>query len=133
MNESTKGQFGQFGGQYVSELLIPVLAEMEAGFLKFRETADFLSELDRLKKTYLGRPTPLYRADRLSEVVGCRVYLKREDLVHGGAHKTNNTVAQVLLAKMMGKRKIIAETGAGQHGVAVAMDSRKIHFMCSVR
>lgn len=121
MNAQMNGQFGRFGGQYVSELLLPVLQEIEAGFLRFREDPAFVAELDTLRATYLGRPTPLYRADRLSEAVGCGVYLKREDLVHGGAHKTNNTVAQVLLARRMGKKKIIAETGAGQHGVAVAM------------
>lgn len=116
-----KGQFGRFGGQYVSELLIPVLNETEEGFERFRNDPEFLEELERLRTTYLGRRTPLYHAENFSEAVGCKVYLKREDLVHGGAHKTNNTVAQVLLAKMTGKKKIIAETGAGQHGVAVAM------------
>jgi tryptophan synthase beta chain len=116
-----KGQFGRFGGQYVSELLIPVLNETEAGFNKFKDDPEFLKELKRLQQTYLGRSTPLYHAENYSEAMGCKVYLKREDLVHGGAHKTNNTVAQVLLAKMMGRKKIIAETGAGQHGVAVAM------------
>lgn len=116
-----KGAFGRFGGQYVSELLILVLQEMEVGFERFAKDPEFIKELDRLRATYLGRPTPLYHAKRLSEAVGMRVFLKREDLVHGGAHKTNNTVAQVLLAHAMGRRKIIAETGAGQHGVAVAM------------
>ena len=113
--------YGQFGGQYVSELLIPVLEEITAGFEKYREDPDFQGELSNLLRDYCGRPTPLYLAERFSEESGCKVYLKREDLVHGGAHKTNNTVAQVLLAKYMGKKKIIAETGAGQHGVAVAM------------
>ena len=121
MKPFDKKQFGRFGGQYVSELLNPVLHEMEEGFIRFREDPDFIETLNRLRKTYLGRSTPLYHATRFSQVVGCKVYLKREDLVHGGAHKTNNTVAQVLLASAMGKKKIIAETGAGQHGVAVAM------------
>lgn len=105
----------------MSELLIPVLNETEEGFERFRNDPEFLKELERLRSTYLGRKTPLYHAENFSKAMGCKVYLKREDLVHGGAHKTNNTVAQVLLAKMMGKKKIIAETGAGQHGVAVAM------------
>lgn len=116
-----RGQFGKFGGQYVSELLMPVLEEMEFGFEKYRNHAKFKKELIHLLKTYCGRPTPLYHAKRLSEKLGFKVYLKREDLVHGGAHKTNNTLAQALLAKTMGKKKLIAETGAGQHGVAVAM------------
>ncbi len=105
----------------MSELLMPVLEEMEFGFEKYRNHAKFKKELIHLLKTYCGRPTPLYHAKRLSEKLGFKVYLKREDLVHGGAHKTNNTLAQALLAKTMGKKKLIAETGAGQHGVAVAM------------
>lgn len=118
---ASQGYFGRFGGQYVSELLLPALQATEAAFETYRHDPEFLQDLERLRASYCGRPTPLYRADRFSDVVGCRVYLKREDLLHGGAHKINNTVAQVLLAHRMGKKKLIAETGAGQHGVAVAM------------
>lgn len=117
----TKGHYGRFGGQYVSELLTPVLSEMEKGFYKFHRNKKFKKELRHLLKTYCGRPTPLFYAENLSRKMGFKVYLKREDLVHGGAHKTNNTLAQALLARHMGKEKLIAETGAGQHGVAVAM------------
>lgn len=117
----SQGYFGRFGGQYVSELLLPALQATEAAFETYRNDPAFLNELQRLRTTYCGRPTPLYRADRFSGAVGCTVYLKREDLLHGGAHKINNTVAQVLLAHRIGKKKLIAETGAGQHGVAVAM------------
>ncbi len=115
------GRFGPFGGFYVSELLIPVLEELEAGWLAWREDAGFQAELATLLRDYAGRPTPLYLAPALSREVGCRVYLKREDLLHGGAHKTNNTLGQALLAKRLGKTRLIAETGAGQHGVATAM------------
>jgi tryptophan synthase beta chain len=115
------GRFGQFGGFYVSELLIPVLEELEAGWLLWREDPTFQAELAALLRNYAGRPTPLYLAPSLSREVGCKVYLKREDLLHGGAHKTNNTLGQGLLAKRLGKKKLIAETGAGQHGVATAM------------
>ena len=115
------GRFGAFGGFYVSELLIPVLEEVEAAWLDAREDPTFRSELAELLCSYAGRPTPLYRSEAISQAAGCTVYLKREDLLHGGAHKTNNTIAQALLAKRMGKRRLIAETGAGQHGVATAM------------
>ncbi len=115
------GRFGPFGGCYVSELLVPALEELEAAWLDTRDDPDFQGQLARLLADYAGRPTPLYLAPRLSEIARCRVYLKREDLLHGGAHKTNNTLGQALLAKRMGKRELIAETGAGQHGVATAM------------
>ena len=115
------GRFGRFGGFYVSELLIPVLEEVEAAWLDARDDPSFREELSTLLNTYAGRPTPLYHSESLSQAAGCTVYLKREDLVHGGAHKTNNTIAQALLAKRMGKTRLIAETGAGQHGVATAM------------
>jgi len=115
------GRFGPFGGCFVSELLIPALEGLETAWLEIREDAAFQQELGRLLADYAGRPTPLYLAPRLSAAVGCRVYLKREDLLHGGAHKTNNTLGQALLARRMGKRELIAETGAGQHGVATAM------------
>ena len=116
-----KGRFGDYGGFYVPEVLIPVLEELEEAFYRFYEDEKFVSELAELYRHYGGRPTPLYYAGRFSEHVGFKVYLKREDLMHGGAHKVNNTLGQGLLAKYMGKTKIIAETGAGQHGLATAM------------
>jgi tryptophan synthase beta chain len=115
------GRFGDYGGYYVPEVLIPVLEELEAAFDRFSVDRAFVAELDQLYRNYAGRPTPLYHARRLSEHVGFQVYLKREDLLHGGAHKVNNTLGQGLLAKYMGKTKLIAETGAGQHGLATAM------------
>lgn len=117
----SSGSFGRFGGFYVAEPLIPALEELEAAWRSAREDPAFLTELSELLTHYAGRPTPLYRSPALSEAVGCTVYLKREDLLHGGAHKTNNTLGQGLLAKRMGKKRLIAETGAGQHGVATAM------------
>jgi len=116
-----KGRFGDYGGFYVPEVLIPVLEELEQAFYRFYEDERFVSELAQLSKDYAGRPSPLYYAERFSEYVGFKVYLKREDLLHGGAHKVNNTLGQGLLAKYMGKTKLIAETGAGQHGLATAM------------
>ncbi|OHB60379.1 MAG: tryptophan synthase subunit beta [Planctomycetes bacterium RBG_13_46_10] len=116
-----KGRFGDYGGFYVPEVLIPVLEELEEAFYRFYQDEHFVTELAQLSKDYNGRPTPLYYARRFSEYVGFKVYLKREDLVHGGAHKGNNTLGQGLLAKYMGKTKLIAETGAGQHGLATAM------------
>ena len=115
------GRFGQFGGFYVPEVLIPALEEMETAFYKFYKNEKFVKELDTLYKDYAGRPTPLYYATRFSELVGFKVYIKREDLLHGGAHKVNNCLGQGLLAKYMGKTKLIAETGAGQHGLATSM------------
>ena len=115
------GRFGRFGGMYVSELLVPALSELERCWLELREDPDFLQELGALLHHYAGRPTPLYRSPALSEHVGTSVWLKREDLLHGGAHKTNNTLGQGLLAQRMQKVELIAETGAGQHGVATAM------------
>lgn len=116
-----KGRYGQYGGFYVPEVLIPAIEEIEAAFLQFQNDAAFTSKLDNLLTHYAGRPTPLYHAERFSEAVGCSVWLKREDLLHGGAHKTNNAIGQGLLAQYMGKKKLIAETGAGQHGLATAM------------
>ncbi len=115
------GRFGQFGGFYVPEVLIPALEEMEKAFYKYYKDKKFTAELDVLYKDYAGRPTPLYYATRFSELVGFKVYIKREDLLHGGAHKVNNCLGQGLLAKYMGKTKLIAETGAGQHGLATSM------------
>jgi len=116
-----KGRFGDYGGFYVPEVLIPVLEELEEAFYRFYEDRQFTAELAELSKKYAGRPSPLYYAKRFSEYVGFKVYIKREDLLHGGAHKVNNTLGQGLLAKYMGKTKLIAETGAGQHGLATAM------------
>lgn len=116
-----KGRFGDYGGYYVPEVLIPVLEELEEAFDRLRDDEAFVAELTELSTHYAGRPTPLYHAKRFSEHVGFKVYLKREDLLHGGAHKVNNTLGQGLLAKHMGKTKLIAETGAGQHGLATAM------------
>ena len=116
-----QGRFGDWGGRYVPELLVPPLAELEAAFESAREDAGFLSELDDLLNHYAGRPTPLTLCRNLAADTPARIYLKREDLLHGGAHKTNQVLGQALLAKRMGKRRIIAETGAGQHGVATAL------------
>ncbi len=116
-----KGRFGDYGGFYVPEVLIPVLEELEEAFYRFYRDEHFVAELTQLSKEYAGRPSPLYYAKRFSDYVGFKVYLKREDLLHGGAHKINNTLGQGLLAKYMGKTRLIAETGAGQHGLATAM------------
>ena len=116
-----RGRFGEYGGYYVPEVLIPALEELEEAFYRFHEDEGFVAELDELYRNYAGRPSPLYHARRFSEYVGFKVYLKREDLLHGGAHKVNNTLGQGLLAKHMGKTKLLAETGAGQHGLATAM------------
>lgn len=119
MRES--GRFGAFGGAYVPEILYHVLEELEAAFLDARNDASFQEELALLLRDYAGRPTPLYRCRNLCADTRARLYLKREDLLHGGAHKTNQVLGQGLLAKRMGKRRLIAETGAGQHGVATAL------------
>ena len=116
------GKFGQFGGKYIPETLVPAVQELEEAYLKFKDDKNFTKELDYYLREYAGRPTPLYFAKNLTEEIGgAKIYLKREDLLHGGAHKINNTLGQALLAKKMKKKRIIAETGAGQHGVATAM------------
>jgi tryptophan synthase beta chain len=115
------GRYGRFGGFYVPEVLIPALEDIEAGFLRFHNDPAFIAELNDLYHNYAGRPTPLYHAKRFSVHVGFAVYIKREDLLHGGAHKVNNALGQGMLARYMGKKKLIAETGAGQHGLATAM------------
>ena len=121
------GRFGpRHGGLYVSELLVPALTELEAAWDEARVDPAFQAALTDLLRDFAGRPTPLQPADALSDAIGCRVLLKREDLLHGGAHKTNNTLGQALLARRMGKRHLIAETGAGQHGVATAMVGAKL-------
>jgi tryptophan synthase beta chain len=116
------GRFGEFGGKYIPETLAPAIEELEKNYLKIRNDKNFKKELGRLLIDYAGRPTPIYFARNLTKITGgAKIYLKREDLLHGGAHKINNTLGQALLAKRMGKKRIIAETGAGQHGVATAM------------
>jgi tryptophan synthase beta chain len=125
-------RFGEFGGRYVPETLIPALDELDLAFDEAMSDVSFTSELDEMLRTYVGRPSPLSTAPRLSERVGVPVYLKREDLNHTGAHKINNTVGQALLARRMGKRRIIAETGAGQHGVATATVCARFGLECVV-
>lgn len=115
-----KGYYGSFGGAYIPEMLYPNVEELRQEYLKIMEDADFRREFDQLMADYVGRPSPLYLAGRLSERYGANIYLKREDLNHTGAHKINNTIGQILLAQRLGKKRIIAETGAGQHGVATA-------------
>ena len=120
--EPQKGRFGKYGGRFVPETLIPVLEELEESYYRLRGDPSFQSDLERYLKYYAGRPSPLYYAENLTRLYGgAKIYLKREDLIHGGAHKINNTLGQALLAKRMGKTRVIAETGAGQHGVATAM------------
>jgi tryptophan synthase beta chain len=115
------GKFGEYGGQFVPEVLMHALHELEKVYLQYRDDVAFKEDVDHYLRTFAGRPTPLYYCTRLSALVGTRLYLKREDLVHGGAHKLNNTLGQALLAKRMGKSRLIAETGAGQHGLATAI------------
>lgn len=127
------GHFGQFGGRYVPEILIPALDELIETYAKYKDDPEFISELDYYFREYVGRPTPLYYAERLTEALGgAKVYLKREDLCHTGAHKLNNVMGQILLAKRMGKPRIIAETGAGQHGVATATACALFGLKCHV-
>ena len=121
------GRFGRFGGAYVPEILVPAITELESAFLTARDDPGFQAELGELLTTYAGRPTPLTRCRNLG-AGKARIYLKREDLLHGGAHKTNQVLAQALLARRMGKRRLIAETGAGQHGVATAMAGALLGF-----
>ncbi|BCL36469.1 tryptophan synthase subunit beta [Nostoc sp. MS1] len=132
------GRFGKFGGKYVPETLMPALSELETAYQKYRDDAGFQTELQGLLRDYVGRPSPLYFAERLTEHyakpdgTGPQIYLKREDLNHTGAHKINNALAQVLLAKRMGKQRIIAETGAGQHGVATATVCARFGLDCVI-
>lgn len=132
------GRFGRYGGKYVPETLMPALSELETAYDRYKNDPDFQQELNQLLKDYVGRPSPLYFAERLSEHyarpdgTGAKIYLKREDLNHTGAHKINNALAQVLLAKRMGKQRIIAETGAGQHGVATATVCARFGLECVI-
>ncbi|MEM3637669.1 MAG: tryptophan synthase subunit beta [Conexivisphaerales archaeon] len=117
-----KGRYGLFGGRFIPETLFPAVEELEKAYLRYSKDGEFKRELNQMLETYAGRPTPLYQAKNLSSYAGgATIYLKREDLLHGGAHKINNAIGQALLAKRMGKKRVIAETGAGQHGVATAM------------
>ncbi|NJN71687.1 MAG: tryptophan synthase subunit beta [Limnothrix sp. RL_2_0] len=132
------GRFGKYGGKYVPETLMPALAELESAYAQYRNDPEFTQELDGLLKDYVGRPSPLYFAERLTrhyarpDGSGAQIYLKREDLNHTGAHKINNAIAQALLAKRMGKKRIIAETGAGQHGVATATVCARFGMECII-
>jgi len=119
-NVAENGFYGHFGGSYIPEMLYPNVEELRQNYMTIIRDKTFQKEFYQLLREYVGRPTPLYPAERLSETMGCRIYLKREDLAHTGAHKINNTIGQILLARRLGKTKIIAETGAGQHGVATA-------------
>jgi tryptophan synthase beta chain len=131
-NRVVEHRFGRYGGQYVPETLMPALAELELAWTQAREDPSYRSDLNRLLRDYVGRPTPLYWAQRLSERAGRTIYLKREDLNHTGSHKLNNALGQALLAKRMGKQRIIAETGAGQHGVATATACALLDLECII-
>ena len=126
------GYYGEFGGAYVPEILHQCVENLQNTYLQVLESDSFKEEFDQLLRDYVGRPSPLYLAKRLSEKYGCKIYLKREDLNHTGAHKINNTIGQILLARRMGKTRIIAETGAGQHGVATATVCALMNMECIV-
>ncbi|PKF62622.1 tryptophan synthase subunit beta [Psychromonas sp. psych-6C06] len=130
--EKLNAYFGQFGGMYVPQILVPALKQLEAEFVKAQTCPDFLAEFSELLTEYAGRPTPLTLCRNLTKGKKSKLYLKREDLLHGGAHKTNQVLGQALLAKRMGKKKIIAETGAGQHGVATALACALLGLECKV-
>ena len=131
-NVNEKGYYGDFGGAFIPEMLYPNVEELRQNYLKIAAEPSFQAEFDDLLKEYVGRPTPLYFAKRLSEQYNTKIYLKREDLCHTGAHKVNNTIGQILLAKRLGKTRIIAETGAGQHGVATATVCALMGLECIV-
>jgi len=131
-NVNEKGYYGEFGGAYIPEMLYPNVEELRQNYLKITADPEFQTEFDALLKDYVGRPTPLYFAERLSAEYNTKIYLKREDLCHTGAHKVNNTIGQILLAKRLGKKRIIAETGAGQHGVATATVCALMGLQCIV-
>lgn len=126
------GYYGKFGGAYIPEMLYPNVEELRENYLKIIESPDFLDQFHSLLKDYVGRPTPLYFAERLSKKYGAKIFLKREDLCHTGAHKVNNTIGQIILAKKLNKKRIIAETGAGQHGVATATVCALMGLPCTV-
>jgi tryptophan synthase beta chain len=131
-NITNEGYYGQFGGAYIPEILYSNVENLKNAYLKILESPEFQKEFHTLLRDYVGRPSPLYLANRLSEKYGCKIYLKREDLNHTGAHKINNTIGQILLARRMGKTRIIAETGAGQHGVATATVCTLMNMECIV-
>ena len=131
-NVNDKGYYGSFGGAFIPEMLYPNVEELRQNYLKIMAEPDFKREFDQLLKDYVGRPSPLYFAKRLSEKYNSKIYLKREDLNHTGAHKINNTIGQILMAKRLGKKRIIAETGAGQHGVATATVCALMGLECIV-
>uniref|UniRef100_UPI003563B233 tryptophan synthase subunit beta n=1 Tax=Lutibacter sp. TaxID=1925666 RepID=UPI003563B233 len=126
------GYYGKFGGAFIPEMLYPNVEELRVNYLKIMESDSFQKEFKSLLKDYVGRPTPLYFAKRLSDKYNTKIYLKREDLCHTGAHKVNNTIGQILMAKRLGKKRIIAETGAGQHGVATATVCALMGMECIV-
>ena len=125
-------KYGEYGGQYVAESLMNVLKELESAYNEAINDPEFIKEYHYYLKEYVGRETPLYFAEKLSKKYGTKIYLKREDLNHTGAHKINNVIGQILLAKRMGKKKVIAETGAGQHGVATATGAALFDMECTV-
>jgi tryptophan synthase beta chain len=127
-----KGFYGDFGGAYIPEMLYPNVEELRKSYIEISEGEKFQKEFQSLLKEYVGRPTPLYFAERLSEKYNTKIYLKREDLCHTGAHKVNNTIGQILMAKRLGKNRVIAETGAGQHGVATATVCALMGIQCIV-
>jgi tryptophan synthase beta chain len=132
-NHLSKGRFGIYGGRYIPETLVPPIEELERAYTNYKRDPLFRSQLRYYLNEYAGRPTPLYHAKNLTQYVGgASIYLKREDLLHGGAHKINNTLGQALLAKRMGKKRIIAETGAGQHGVATSIACAALSLQAEV-
>ena len=131
-NVNENGFYGEFGGAFIPEMLYPNVEELRQQYLSITAEESFQTEFHSLLKEYVGRPTPLYFAKRLSEQFNTKIYLKREDLCHTGAHKINNTIGQILLAKRLGKNRIIAETGAGQHGVATATVCALMGLQCIV-
>ena len=132
MKNKNERYFGEFGGQFVAESLMNPLEELDQAFEEAIRQEEFLKQYDYYMKQYVGRENPLYYAENLSRVYGTKIYLKREDLNHTGAHKINNVIGQILLAKRMGKKKVLAETGAGQHGVATATGAALFGMECTV-
>ncbi|HBC69579.1 MAG TPA: tryptophan synthase subunit beta, partial [Sutterella sp.] len=130
---SRDGYFGRYGGAYLPEQLVPAMKEIDEAYMTICHSSQFVNELRRIRKEFQGRPTPVYHCERLSRMIGnCQIYLKREDLNHSGAHKLNHCMGEGLLAKFMGKKRIIAETGAGQHGVALATAAAFFGLECSI-
>lgn len=127
-----KGYFGEFGGIFIPETLVKPLKELDEAFQRLKSSEKFNAKLNDLLKNFAGRPTPITFCENLSKKIGCKIYLKREDLLHTGAHKLNNTLGQALIAKELGKKRIIAETGAGQHGFASAVAAAKLGLECDV-